>query len=67
MNPHALPIPTKHELQEGYCLQIVFDHAGKKRYHVTPLLKKERFAPLRNRALFKVVQVDLGELRRRLE
>lgn len=41
-------------------LVIVFDNKKTKKYDVTPLLKEEMFTPLKNRALFNSVQVELG-------
>ena len=39
-------------------LEIEFDNQQKKRYDITPLLQKELFAPLKNQALFRAVQVE---------
>ena len=45
----------------GDCTLLVeFDNNQKRKYDVTPLLEKEMFAPLRNSALFKSVQVEQG-------
>ena len=41
-------------------LLVEFDNSQKRKYDVTPLLRKEMFAPLRNPALFKSVQVEQG-------
>lgn len=41
-------------------LLIEFKNKQKKKYDITPLLQKEMFAPLKNPALFKSVQVDQG-------
>ena len=41
-------------------LLVEFDNSQKRKYDVTPLLEKEMFAPLRNSALFKSVQVEQG-------
>lgn len=45
---------------DAYILVIEFDNEQKKAYDIRPLLKKEMFAPLRNEALFKTVQVEQG-------
>lgn len=41
-------------------LLIEFDNKIKKKYDITPLLKKEMFSPLKNSAFFKAVRVDQG-------
>lgn len=41
-------------------LLVEFDNSQKRKYDVTPLLRKEMFAPLRNPALFKSVQMEQG-------
>ena len=41
-------------------LIVVFDNNKKKKYAISPLLNREMFAPLRNPALFKAVQVEQG-------
>ena len=48
------------ETIDDHTLLVEFDNARKRQYDVTPLLKRETFAPLRNPALFKSVQVELG-------
>lgn len=41
-------------------LLVVFDNQQKKKYDITPLLKKEMFQPLKNSSFFKQVKVDTG-------
>ena len=41
-------------------LLIEFDNKEKRKYDITPLLKKELFSPLKNSAFFKAVRVDQG-------
>lgn len=43
-----------------YILLVEFDNAEKKVYDVSPLLEKEMFLPLKNRAFFQNVQVEKG-------
>ena len=43
-----------------HMLLVEFDNTEKKKYDVSPLLSKEMFAPLKNPALFKAVQVEAG-------
>ncbi len=43
-----------------HTLLVEFDNQQKKEYDITPLLQKEMFAPLKNVALFKAVQVEQG-------
>ncbi len=45
---------------DNHTLLIEFDNYQKKKYDITPLLKKEMFTPLKNPALFKSVQVEQG-------
>ena len=45
---------------DDHTLLIEFDNHQVKKYDITPLLKKEMFAPLENPALFKAVQVEQG-------
>ncbi len=45
---------------DDYTLVIEFKNRQKKKYDVVPLLKKERFFPLKNLAMFKMVQVEQG-------
>ena len=45
---------------DDHTLLIEFDNDEKRKYDVTPLLKKEMFSPLRNPAFFKSVQVEQG-------
>ena len=45
---------------DNHTLIIEFNNKEKKKYDVTPLLKNEVFAPLKNPALFKTVQVEKG-------
>jgi len=44
----------------NYTLQVEFDNNQKKKYDVTPLLCREMFSPLKNKALFKAVKVEQG-------
>jgi len=44
----------------GHTLLIEFSNHCKKSYDVTPLLEQDMFAPLKNPALFKAVEVDQG-------
>ncbi|MDE0145629.1 MAG: DUF2442 domain-containing protein [Nitrospira sp.] len=48
------------EVIDDHTLLVKFDNTQTKKYDVTPLLEKEMFAPLRNPALFKSVQVEQG-------
>ena len=48
------------EALDDHTLLVQFDNRQIKKYDVTPLLEKEMFAPLRNPALFKSVQVEQG-------
>ena len=48
------------EAIDDHTLLVQFDNRHIKKYDVTPLLQKEMFAPLRNPALFKSVQVEQG-------
>lgn len=43
-----------------HTLLVEFDNNQKKKYDVTRLLEKDMFAPLKNPALFKAVQVEKG-------
>jgi hypothetical protein len=43
-----------------HTLLVEFDNAEKRQYDVTPLLSKEAFAPLKDPALFKSVEVEKG-------
>lgn len=43
-----------------YTLEIIFDNKFTKTYDITPLLKKEIFAPLKNPSFFKNVRVEKG-------
>ena len=45
---------------DDHTLVIRFNNNKKKKYDITPLLDKEMFAPLKNPALFKAVQVEQG-------
>jgi len=45
---------------DDHTLVIEFNNKQKKKYDITPLLEKEMFAPLKNQALFKAVQVEKG-------
>jgi hypothetical protein len=48
------------EAVASHLLIIEFDNKQKKQYDTTPLFEKEAFAPLKNIALFKAVQVEKG-------
>jgi hypothetical protein len=41
-------------------LLLEFDNKEKKKYDITPLLKREIFFPLKNSYFFKAVKVDQG-------
>ena len=45
---------------DDHTLVIEFNNKQKKKYDITPLLEREMFAPLKNQALFKAVQVEQG-------
>jgi len=45
---------------DDHTLLVEFDNGEKKIYDVSPLLNKRMFAPLRNPALFKAVNVEKG-------
>jgi len=45
---------------DDHTLVIKFNNKQKKKYDITPLLEREMFAPLKNQALFKAVQVEQG-------
>ncbi len=45
---------------DGYTVAVEFDNQQKRKYDVKPLLDKAMFSPLKNVALFKSVQVDVG-------
>jgi hypothetical protein len=45
---------------DDYLLMIEFSNHEYRQYDVKPLLKKEIFAPLENRAVFKNVQIETG-------
>ena len=45
---------------DDHTLVIEFDNNQKKKYDITPLLKKEMFSPLKNLAFFKTVTVEQG-------
>lgn len=48
------------ETIDDHTLLVEFDSAQKRQYDVTPLLKREMFAPLRNPAVFQSVHVEQG-------
>ena len=48
------------ETIDDHTLLVEYDNAWKHQYDVTPLLKREMFAPLRNLALFKSAHVEQG-------
>ena len=58
--PMLCPKIKSVETIDDHTLLVEFDNARKCRYDVTPLLKREMFALLRNHALFKSVQVEQG-------
>jgi len=45
---------------DDHTLVIEFSNKQKRKYDITPLLEREMFAPLKNQALFKAVQVEQG-------
>lgn len=45
---------------DDYTLILEFDNNALKKYDVTQLFHKDRFAPLKNQALFKAVKVEQG-------
>ena len=45
---------------DDHTLLVEFDNSEKKKYDISPLLRKEMFAPLNNPALFKAVEVEQG-------
>jgi len=45
---------------DAHTLIIEFSNQQKKKYDITPLLNKDMFAPLKNKALFKAVKVEQG-------
>ena len=45
---------------DDHTLLIEFNNKQKKKYDITPLLNKDMFAPLKNKALFKAVKVEQG-------
>jgi hypothetical protein len=45
---------------DNHTLLVHFDNDERRKYDVTPLLNKAMFAPLKNSALFKSVQVETG-------
>jgi len=45
---------------DDHTLLIEFNNRQKKKYDITPLLKKEMFSPLKNPSFFKAVQVEQG-------
>ena len=45
---------------DDYTLLIEFDNNQKKKYDIRRLTQKEVFLPLKNTALFRAVQVDVG-------
>ena len=48
------------EAIDNHTLVILFNNNKKKKYDITPLLEKEMFAPLKDYALFKAVEVEQG-------
>lgn len=57
-----MKIPKVHSVSavDDHTLIVLFDNNKKKKYDISPLLNKEMFAPLKNPALFKAVQVEQG-------
>jgi hypothetical protein len=45
---------------DDHTLLVEFDNNQKKKYDIRQLIKKDMFSPLKNPALFKAVQVDVG-------
>lgn len=45
---------------DDHTLLVLFENGEKKRYDVAPLLENEMFAPLKNLALFRAVEVEKG-------
>lgn len=45
---------------DDHTLLVEFDNNEKRKYDVTPLLRKDMFSRLRNPAFFKSVQVEQG-------
>ena len=43
-----------------YCLVVTFDNAVIKQYNMEDLIQQPRFLPLKNRAVFMTVRVDIG-------
>ena len=43
-----------------YNLLVTFDNQQKRKYDVSPLLKKDIFSPLKNSVLFNSIQVGQG-------
>jgi len=41
-------------------LLVEFDYVSIKKYNIKPLLQQERFAPLKNAALLRPVQIEQG-------
>ena len=48
---------------DSHTLLVEFNNNEKKQYDITPLLDRERFAPLKGYVLFKSVQVEQGGMR----
>ena len=57
-----MDIPRIHDAQafDSLTLIITFTNGERKRYEITRLLDREMFAPLKNSAFFKNVQVEPG-------
>ncbi|MBU1534901.1 DUF2442 domain-containing protein [Myxococcota bacterium] len=45
---------------DNHTVMVEFDNNEMKKYDASPLLNKDMFAPLKNPALFKSVQVEQG-------
>ena len=50
-----------------HTLLVEFHNREKRKYDITQLLEKDMFAPLKNPAFFKAVQVEKGMICRVLE
>lgn len=45
---------------DDHTLIVEFDNFEKRKYDITPLLRKETFYPLRNPVLFRSIRVEKG-------
>jgi len=55
-----IPKVTSAKVIDDQTLLIAFDNRQKKKYDLTRLLDQEMFAPLKNPALLKAIQVEQG-------